>query len=695
MASGGNPAKRIEELREEIRRHDHLYYVQAEPEISDREYDRLMEELKQLETAHPELITSDSPTQRVGGRPLEGFTSVRHAVPMMSIDNTYNEGELREFDDRVRRGLGGEKYEYLVDPKIDGVAISLRYEGGRLVLGATRGDGKTGDDVTQNVRTIRSIPLRLCGEGVPDIVEVRGEVYWPRKDFERYNAAREAAGEPTFANPRNGTAGTLKQLDSRIVAERQLAFLAHGFGQVEPLPGKASRRRPPGKATARQSEMFDGTVVESQSELFERFAEWGIPVSPHRRVCKDIDAVIGMVHEWDAKRHDLEYATDGLVVKVDRLDQRDVLGATSKYPRWCIAFKYAAEQAATILKGVTFQVGKLGTITPVAELEPVELAGTTVKRASLHNFDQVDRLGVRIGDTVLVEKAGEIIPQVVGVVEEKRPKHARAIARPATCPECGGPAAQDEGGVFLRCINPECPAQIKEKLRYFCARDQMDIEGVGPALVEQLVDSGLVREFADLYRLRERRDELVALERMGEKSADNLLASIEESKHRGLARVIAALNIRHVGTRAAELLADHFGSMDKLATASLEDLLEVSEVGDVMARTIHEWFSSPTGKRTVAHLAAVGVEMQVQRRSRSGSRPLAGKTVVVTGTLEGFSRKEIQDLIKDLGGTATGSVSRKTDFVLAGADPGSKLDKARELGVEVIDEATFLKRIGR
>ena len=673
MAGSANAAKRIEELREEIRRHDYLYYVLAEPEITDRQYDQLMEELKRLEATYPELVTSDSPTQRVGGQPLEGFVSVRHAVPMLSIDNTYNEGELREFDDRVRRGLGGESYEYLVDPKIDGVAVSLRYEAGRLVLGATRGDGTTGDDVTQNIRTIRSIPLRLRGKNLPRVLEVRGEVYWPRRDFERFNAAREAAGEPTFANPRNATAGTLKQLDSRIVAERKLAFIAHGFGQIEPFP----------------------RGVETQSDLFNRFTSWGIPVSPHRRVCKDIDAVTRWVREWDAQRHGLDYATDGLVIKVDRLDQRDALGATSKYPRWCIAFKYAAEQAATVLKDVVFQVGKLGTITPVAELEPVELAGTTVKRASLHNFDQVERLGVKIGDTVLVEKAGEIIPQVVGVVEAKRPKHVKPIVPPEKCPECKGLVARDEGGVFLRCINPECPAQIKEKLRYFCARNQMDIEGVGPALVEQLVDRGLVREFADLYRLHKRRDELVALERMGAKSADNLLASIEESKHRGLARVIAALNIRHVGTRAAEILADHFGSMDKLAAASVEQLTQVEEVGEVMARTIHEWFASPAGKRTIAHLAAAGVEMKAARRPRAGDQPLTGKTIVVTGTLERFSRKEIQDLIKELGGNATGSVSKNTDFVIAGADPGSKLDKARQLGVEVIDEKEFLRRIGR
>ncbi len=671
MAPSKDIAEQIEQLRQEIRRHDHLYYVQAEPEISDHDYDRLMDQLKRLEADHPELITPDSPTQRVGGKPIDAFVSVRHAVPMLSIDNTYNESDLREFDNRVRRGLGDEPFEYVVDPKIDGVAVSLRYEGGRLVLGATRGDGTTGDDVTQNIRTIRSVPLTLEGRDLPDVLEVRGEVFWPHDDFRRFNAARVEAGEPPFANPRNATAGTLKQLDSRIVAQRRLAFLAHGIGQVEPL------------------------AAETAAGLFDRFADWSIPVSPHRRVCPSIDEVVAMVHEWDTKRRELDYETDGLVVKMNRLDQRDALGATSKYPRWCIAFKFAAEQAESILLDVVYQVGKLGTITPVAQLEPVQLAGTTVKRATLHNFDQVERLGVMIGDAVLVEKAGEIIPQVVGVVEAKRPPDAKPIHRPERCPKCDGPVAQDEGGVFLRCINPECPAQIKEKLRYFCARDQMDIEGVGPALIDQLVDKGLVREFADLYRLHERRDELVVLERMADKSTDNLLQGIEASKTRGLARVIAALNIRHVGARAAEILAEHFGSMDALAKAPVDELEQIEEIGPVMARTTHEWFASDAGCRTIDHLAGAGIVMTAERRAAPDDQPLAGKTVVVTGTLERFSRKEIQDLIKELGGKPTGSVSKKTDFVVAGAEAGSKLDKAHQLGVEVIDETEFLKRIGR
>ncbi len=664
-------AREIEGLREEIRRHDYLYYVLARPEIPDRQYDRLMERLRKLEAAHPELITPDSPTQRVGGEPLEQFPSVRHAVSMLSIDNTYNEQELREFDDRVRRGLRGQAYRYFVDPKIDGVAVSLRYEGGQLVLGATRGDGTTGDDITQNVRTIRAVPLKLRGEGLPDVLEVRGEVYWPRRDFEAFNAQRVQDGEPPFANPRNGAAGTLKQLDPRIVAQRKLAFLAHSLGLVEPA------------------------VATTQSTLFKALVGWHVPVNPDHLVAGSIDEVIRFCHRWETERAKLDYDTDGLVIKVDRLDQRDALGATSKYPRWAIAFKFAAEQAESVLREVSFQVGKLGTITPVANLDPVLLSGTTVKRASLHNFDQIERLGVTIGDRVVVEKAGEIIPQVVRVADEKRPGRGKPITRPSKCPVCDGEVMQDEGGVFLRCINPACPAQLKERLRYFCARDQMDVEGVGPAVIEQLVEQGFVKEFADLYRLRERRDELIGLERMGAKSVDNLLAQIEASKSQPLARLIAALNIRHVGTRAAEILAEEFGTMEALARASVERLQQIEEVGPVMGEGIHAFFASQRGKQTIAHLGAVGLNMKQPKRRVASARPFAGKTIVVTGTLERFSRKQAQDLIKELGGTSAGSVSKKTDFVVVGQDPGSKLDKARQLGVETIDEKQFLKRAGR
>jgi len=669
--------KRVGQLREEIRRHDYAYYVLAEPVISDREYDKLFEELKRLEAEHPDLVTSDSPTQRVGGQPLKGFRQVAHAVPMLSIDNTYNEADLREFDARVAKGLGGKKYAYVVDPKVDGVAISLRYESGQLVLAATRGDGRTGDDITQNARTIRAIPLRLREGGdlfsgrLPRVLEVRGEVYWPTKSFDAFNAAREARGEPTFANPRNATAGTLKQLDSRIVAERQLAFVAHGFGQVEPLN------------------------VETHHDLFQQLKAWGIPISPHMQRVDSIDKVVDLVHAWDKKRQKLDFATDGLVVKVDRLDQREKLGMTSRAPRWVIAYKYEAERARTKLLSVRFQVGKLGTITPVANLEPVQLAGTTVKSASLHNFDQIERLKVHVGDMVYVEKAGEIIPQVVGVDLGARGRGTKAIEPPRACPECSSPTERDEGGVFLRCGNPSCPAQIKERLRYFCARDQMDIEGVGDVLAAQLVDSGLVREFADLYRLADRRDKLIDLERMGTKSADNLLAAIEASKKQPLARVLAALNIQHVGVNTAMLLAEHFGSMDAIADASVEQLQEVEQIGPEVAASIHSFFHHKSGRQVVEALRKVGVNMTQPKRKRTGPQPLAGKTIVVTGTLDGYSRKEIEDLIVSLGGKAAGSVSGKTDFVVAGADPGSKIDKARQLGVEIIDEKEFDRRVGR
>lgn len=674
-------AARIDALRQDIRRHDHLYFVENQPQISDEQYDALVRELRQLEAAFPHLVTPDSPTQRVGERPLEGFVHVRHALPMLSIDNTYSAEELRDFDARVRRLLGDEPYEYLVDPKIDGVAVSLRYEDGRLVLGATRGDGETGDDITQNLRTIRSIPLALRGTGWPRVLEVRGEVFWPRSDFQLCNAARLAAGEAPFANPRNATAGTLKQLDARIVASRGLAFVCHGVGVG--LEGAE------GAKTARENSPRPSRP-KSHFALLDQLRTWGIPVSPHTRRCRNIDAVIAFVLEWETRRHTLDYDTDGLVVKIDRFDQRQRLGATSKSPRWCIAYKYAAEQAQTRLLSVDFQVGKLGTITPVANLEPVQLAGTTVKRASLHNFDQVRRLDLHVGDLVTVEKAGEIIPQVVAVSATERPTDARPVAPPERCPVCQGDVAQDEGGVYVRCLNPACPAQVIERLRYFCARDQMDIEGAGEKLAELLVAKGLVRTYADLYRLRERRAELVQLERLGEKSVDNLLAAIEASKQRPLARVLAALNIRHVGTTTAELLAEHFGTMDALAAADAAELQVVEGIGPEVSAALRQWFQSRAGRETIAALRQVGVNMtQPRTRPAAGAGPLAGKSIVVTGTLEKYDRHEIEALIKRHGGKPSGTVSKKTDFVLAGTSPGSKLEKARALGVRVLSEAEF------
>jgi DNA ligase (NAD+) len=670
-------AKEIARLREALHRHDRLYFVEAAPEISDREYDGLMRQLRELESAHPELVTLDSPTQRVGGLPLEGFAKVTHAVPMLSVDNTYDESQLREFDQRIRKALGDEPFRYVVDPKVDGVAASLRYERGVLTLAATRGDGVTGDDVTANVKTIRAIPLQLAGDDVPELIEIRGEVYWPTDDFTRFNAARQEAGEAVFANPRNATAGTLKQLDPQKIAGRGLRFVAHGFGRMEPV------------------------ITGAQSELMDRLKSWGVPVSARMRVVDDIDGLLAECHALEGDRHTLAYEIDGLVAKVDAFAQRDRLGATSKYPRWCIAYKFAAEQGESVLRDVEFQVGKLGTITPRAIMDPVQLAGTTVRHASLHNFDQVARLDVRIGDTVIVEKAGEIIPQVVRVVMDRRPGDAVPLEPPTACPVCAHPVVRDEGGVYLRCQNPQCSAQRKERLIYFCGRDQMDIEGAGVALIEQLVDRELIKDCSDLYALEDRRDDLLALERMGEKSVDNLLAGIEASKQKPLSKLLAALNIRHVGGTTAELLAEHFGHLakddaadqaDGLMEADEEDLLAVDGIGPELAKSVRAFFDSDDGRSLIQRLRSAGVNMVQPRRAVSAAGPFAGKTVVLTGTLEQLGRKEAQELIKSLGGKSAGSVSKKTDLVIAGAKAGSKLKKARELGIEVIDEAEFLSR---
>ena len=541
MTAADDDIRRVEQLRREIRRHDRLYYVEARPEIADRQYDQLMDELKAVEARRPELASPDSPTQRVGGEPIEGFTSVEHATGMLSVDNTYNEQEVREFDARVRKSLGRDDVSYLVDPKIDGVAVSLRYERGRLVLAATRGDGRRGDDITNNARTIRAIPLTLegrQGEALPDVIEVRGEVYWPRSKFDAYNDRRVEQGLEAFANPRNGAAGTLKQLNPKLVAERRLSFLAHGLGEL--------------------SEQ----IAPTASGTMRKLASWGIPANEHWKLCHDIDEALAAIADWLTRRGEVDYETDGMVVKVDELASREELGAASKYPRWCIAYKYEAERAETVLRSVDFQVGRLGTITPVSHFDAVQLAGTTVSNASLHNFDQVQRLDVRVGDTILVEKAGEIIPQVVGVLADRRPAGAEPIGPPETCPSCTRPVARDAGGVYLRCLNPECPAQIRERLEFYAGRNQMDIEGLGPAVVDQLVGKGLVQHFGDLYSLRN--DQLIALERMGERSAKNLLNALESSKKRGLERLIAALGVRHVGHRAGEVLSQRFGDIDAI-----------------------------------------------------------------------------------------------------------------------------------
>lgn len=695
MSGSGAPAdaaRRAAELRAALRRHDRLYFVENKPEISDPAYDALVRELRGIEAQYPELLTPDSPTQRVGEQPLAGFAHVRHALPMMSVDNTYSAEELREFDARVRKILEDEPYRYLVDPKIDGVAVSLRYEAGRFVLGATRGDGAMGDDITANLRTVRSIPLTLTGEGWPALLEIRGEVYWPRPAFDKTNDERVKDGEEPFKNPRNATAGTLKQLDPRVTARRGLAFICHGFGVLEPMP-----------------------MVATTSELYGQFRAWGVPLNPHLRPCATIDEVVQHVRAWDEQRHRLDYETDGLVIKIDSLEQRARLGTTSKAPRWCIAYKYAAEQARTTVVDVVFQVGKLGTITPVANLAPVLLAGTTVKRASLHNFDQVRRLALHVGDTVTVEKAGEIIPQVVAVHAELRPADAQAVAPPTECPECHGPVQQDEGGVYLRCLNPECPAQMVERLRFFCGRNQMDIDGLGEVLVERLVAEGLVKTYADLFRLVDQRERVEGLVfeqqresdgvtktiqvEFGKVRTDKLFAGLAAAKQRPLARLLAALNIRHVGTTTAELLADFAAvraaqlgienHLDALAAADVEALQEVEGVGPEVAASVRAFFASEPGQHVISELKQVGVNTQQPHTAPAADTPIKGKTFVVTGTLVKYTRSEIETLIKRLGGKVSSSVSKKTSYVVAGAEAGSKLEKAQTLGVTVLDEEGF------
>ena len=659
--------KRIEQLRGEIRRHDHLYYVLNQPKISDRQYDALFAELKALEQANPQFITPDSPTQRVAGEPLEGFATARHAVPMLSIDNTYSAEELKAFDERVRKGLDSSDYNYAVELKIDGLAISLRYERGKLVTAATRGDGEMGDDVTTNVRTIKAVPLMLLGtKKIPDVLEVRGEVYMPTKAFVELNKIREDAGEPVFANPRNAAAGSLKLLDAKITAQRNLSFFAYATGEIsEPL-------------------------AQDHYRTLQKFKQLGLPVNPNIEKAKDINEVIDICAGWDEKRSKLDYQIDGMVIKINRFEQREALGATGRAPRWCISYKFAAEQAQTVVESIDVQVGKTGILTPVANLTPVLLAGTTVKRASLHNFDELNRLDVRCGDTVMIEKAGEIIPQVVEVIKEQRPAGTLPFKLPKKCPNCGSAVAKDQNGVYIRCLNPDCFGQLKERLRYFAGRDQMDIENLGPALIEQLVEAGLVENFADLYKLK--MSDLLELERMADKSASNVIEGIEKSKTRPLWRFIAALGIRHIGGQSAQTLADYFGSLDAIMAADQDKLQAIDQIGPKVAESVYEYFRNERNAAVIKGLLAAGVKPQPPQKVKAKGK-LAGRTIVVTGELENFTRPQVEQAIRQAGGKASSSVSKKTDFVLAGRDAGSKLDKALKLGVKVISEQEFLQMI--
>jgi DNA ligase (NAD+) len=659
-------------LRAEIDRHNRLYYVDAAPEISDREYDRLMKRLEELEAAHPELVTPDSPTQRVGGEPLPEFARVIHSVPMLSIDNVTTPQGLREWDARVRKGLNqGEPVRYAVELKVDGVAVSLRYEQGRFVLGATRGDGERGDDITMNLRTVRGIPLTLAG-APPALLEVRGEVFMTNSELVRINEQRRASEEPPFANPRNATAGSLKLLDSKLCAERRLRFVSHGLGA------------------------FEGIKASSYTEIQGLLKGWGIPTGAHNKTYDTIDEVIAHAERWSDQRNTLDFQTDGLVIKVDDLGQRARLGTRSKSPRWVIAFKYEAEQAVTKLVGITVQVGKTGKLTPVADLTPVPLAGTTVKRASLHNADEILRKDVRIGDTVVIQKAGEIIPQVVRVEAAARDGSERPFDFPTTCPSCGAPVERLPSEVDFHCTNPpsRCPEQLKEWIRWFAHRDAMDIDGLGVKLIDQLVARGLVRSLADLYRLDE--PTLADLERMGKKSAQNLVSALDASRSRPLDRFLTGLTIRHVGTRTAEILSQRFKTLDAIRKASLAELQAVPEVGPVVGASVFEFFQDPENQRLLDDFAAVGVVPTAVKLPQAGPAglPLAGKTFVLTGTLPKRTRPEMEALIKQFGGKVTGSVSKSTSYVVAGEEAGSKLDKARQMNIQVIDERELEHLVG-
>jgi len=664
-----NTKQQIEQLRNEIRKHDYLYYVLNQPEINDRQYDKLFAELKALEEANPQFITSDSPTQRVSGQPLEGFASVRHAVAMLSMDNTYNADELMAFDEKVRKQLGTTDYDYVVELKIDGLAISVRYEKGVLVRAATRGDGEVGDDVTANVRTIKAIPLVLLGSrNVPEVLEVRGEVYMPTKSFVELNRQHSEAGEPVFANPRNAAAGSLKLFDARITATRNLSFFAYATGEMsEPL-------------------------ADNHYQTLQQFKKLGLPVNPNIKRAKTIDEVIKICLGWENKRLKLDYQIDGMVVKVNRFEQQNILGATGRAPRWCISYKFPAEQAETKVESIDVQVGKSGILTPVANLSPVQLAGTTVKRASLHNFDMLAKLDVRCGDTVIIEKAGEIIPQVVEVKKRLRPAGAVPFKIPKRCPNCNSAVVKDKDGVYIRCVNPDCLAQLKERLKYFSGRDQMDIENLGTALIEQLVETGLVKNFADLYKLQ--KSDLIELERMAEKSGANVIKAIEKSKTQPLWRLIAALGIHHIGGQSAQILADHFGSLEALMDADEQTLEEIDQIGPKMAESVYEYFRDPKNRAIIKKLLAAGVKPKQPKTIKKGPGKLSGKRIVVTGTLKNFTRQQAEQAIRQAGGKATSSVSKKTDFVLAGKEPGSKLEKASKLKVKVITEKDFLEMLG-
>ena len=664
--------KRIEELRAAINEHNYRYYVLDSPIISDAEYDKLFQELKTLEEQYPEFITPDSPTQRVGGQVLSVFRSVPHSKPVLSLSNAFSEGEIREFDRRVKQLAGGAEVDYVVEPKIDGLSVILRYESGLLALGLTRGDGIIGEDVTANVRTIKAIPLSLRHreKSIPEYLEVRGEVYLPKQDFKKLNEEREEEGLPTFANPRNAAAGSLRQLDPRVTASRPLRAF---FYEIREVRGE------------------DWSLPRYQTQCLSWLKELGFPVAQFQH-CKDIDQVISVLPEWEKKRHSLPYDIDGVVIKVNELEIAALLGSTGHSPRSQIAFKFPPEQVETKVKDIIVQVGRTGVVTPVAILEPVKVSGSTVSRATLHNEDFIKEKDIRIGDTVLIQKAGEVIPEIVSVVKEKRTGSEREFVMPTRCPACGSDLVKMPGEVAYRCTGMACPAQIKERLIHFASRDAMDIRGLGPRIVEALLSSGLVRDPGDLYFLKE--EDLVELPRMGKKSAQNLVKSIENSKERSLDRLIFALGIRHVGKQTARILADRFGTLDELIEATEEELTTIPEIGPETARSIRVFLNTESMKEVVDKLKKAGVKAalgQEVREFKDGI--LKGKTFVITGTLKSMPRYEAEELIVSLGGHVSSSVSRNTYALIVGDSPGSKLDRAKELGVPTMTEDEFIQMI--
>lgn len=682
MSDKKNIKKHYEELKGLIYHHNKIYYDEGRNEISDFEYDGLMNELIGIEKDFPEFITKDSPTQIVGSGNATSslfseeeiskpFAPVEHAVPMMSMDNTYDENELRAFDERVRKGLDGDSVEYVVELKIDGLAVSLLYENGELKRAATRGNGVVGEDVTHNVKMIKDAPHQLGKKGLftvhPEAVEIRGEVYLKKSRFAEINLEKEKNGEALFANPRNAAAGTLKLKDSSVVKERGLSLWLYAIASPA------------------------GLDVEKHSEVLQLLEDFNCPVNPHRCICKNVDEILKFRDKWEKKRHELDYETDGLVVKVNNLAQHGILGATAKSPRWAIAYKYEAEKAETRIKDIRLQVGKTGTLTPVADLEPVQLSGSTVSHASLHNFDEIKRKDIRVGDYVIIEKAGEIIPQVVKSLPEKRGGSEKIFEMPSACPECGGKVEKEEDGVYNRCSNISCPAQIRARLIYFASRPAMDIEGLGPAVVDLLLESNLVKDFGDIYRLEIK--DVEELERMALKSAQNLVGAIGKSKSQGLEKLLAAISIPLVGTGAAKLLARHFGTLEKLKTASQEELEAIDEVGPKMAGEIVKFFANEDNLALLEKLENLGVSVEAKQKIDT-SHAISGKTFVLTGTLPTLKRDDAKKMIEERGGKVSGSVSKKTDFVVAGESAGSKLEKAESLGVTVLDENQFLKLIG-